>query len=149
VATSSLCRGDSFAYDWNDDGTIEATFEPTADECEMYEIVNRTRASHDAEGTPECHEPLSYSVEWSAHARNHSKKMSDQGGLFHADSPRSQNCAYGCGPQCEVDLYMNGANEGHCPPLSTHCNIMRCGTSAIGIGYWPMNGGTWNTQNIF
>ncbi|HEY3449624.1 MAG TPA: hypothetical protein VGK67_24940 [Myxococcales bacterium] len=149
VATSSLCKGGAFAYDWNDDGTAEPSFEPTADECEMYEVVNRTRASHDPEGTPECHEPLRFSVEWSAHGRNHSKKMSDRGGLFHDDYPMAQNCAYGCGPACEMNMYMTGANEGHCSPLSHHCNIMRCGTSAIGIGYWPMNGGNWNTQNIF
>jgi len=149
VATTSLCKGGAFSYDWNDDGTAEASFDPTADECEMYELVNRTRASHDPEGTPECHEPLNYSLEWSAHARNHSKKMSDQGSLFHADYPMSQNCAYGCGPACEMNMYMTGANEGHCDPLSHHCNIMRCGISNAGIGYWPMNGGNWNTQNFF
>lgn len=149
VPTADLCKGSDFSYDWNDDGTAEPRFDPTADECEMYEIFNRTRASHDAEGTPECHVPLQYSVEWSAHARNHSKKMADQGSLFHADYPMSQNCAYGCGPDCEMNMYMTGANEGHCPPLSHHCNIMRCGTSSVGIGYWPMNGGNWNTQNIF
>jgi hypothetical protein len=76
----------------------------------MSALVNRTRASHGPEGTPE---------------------------------------SYGCGPDCEMSLYMTGANEGHCSPLSHHCNIMRCGTSHAGIGYWPMNGGNWNTQNFF
>lgn len=147
--TSSLCKGGAFLYDWNDDGVAEPTLEPTSDECEMFELVNRTRASHDPGGAFECHTPLRYSVEWSAHARNHSKKMDEAGGLFHADYTGAQNCAFGCGPACEMDLYMTAPGEDHCPTLSHHCNIMRCGPTAIGVGYWPMNGGTWNTQNIF
>jgi len=149
VATSSLCAGGPLIYDWNGDGVPETTFVPTADECTMYELINRTRAGHDAQGSPECHQPLRYSLEWSAHARNHSKQMSDQGGLFHADYPMAQNCAYGCGPTCEMSLYMTGANEGHCPPLSHHCNIMSCDSANVGVGYWPVTSGSWNTQNFY
>ncbi len=68
-----------------------------------------------------------------------------QGGLFHADFPWGQNCAHGCDPPCEINLYMNGSNEPPCPDLSHHCNIMRCGFSSIGIGYED----TWNTQNFY
>jgi hypothetical protein len=148
VPTATLCRGGAIDFDVDGDGTNETRFDPTALECEMYELVNRTRAGHDAEGTPECHHPLAYDVEWSAHARNHSKQMSDRGDLFHDDYPSGQNCAYGCGPACEMNMYMTGAGEDHCPPLSHHCNIMRCGFSAIGIGYWPPEDGTYNTQNF-
>jgi len=130
------------------DTTNETRFDPSALECEMYELINSTRASHDAEGTPECHTPLAYSVEWSAHGRNHAKQMSDRGGLFHEDFPYGQNCAYGCDPSCEMDMYMNGSGEDHCPPLSHHCNIMRCEFSGVGIGYWTPEDGTWNTQNF-
>jgi len=65
--------------------------------------------------------------------------------LFHADFPWGQNCAHGCDPPCEINLYMNGSNEPPCPDLSHHCNIMRCGFSSIGIGYED----TWNTQNFY
>jgi hypothetical protein len=145
VPTTLVCRGGAIDYDVNDDGVNETSFEPTADECEMLELINRTRAEHDDEGTNECHTPLAYNVEWSAHARNHSQKMVDQGGLFHADYPSGQNCAYGCDPTCEMDMYMNGADEPHCDELSHHCNIMRCSFSQVGVGY---AGGTWNTQNF-
>jgi hypothetical protein len=132
--------------DVDEDGTVDSWFEPTPDECLMFELVNHTRASHDAESTEECHHPLAYSVEWSAHGRNHSKRMRDQGGLFHADYPGGQNCAYGCDMACLLDLYMTGPNEGHCPVLSHHCNIMRCGFSFLGVGNWE---GAWNTQNFY
>ncbi len=92
--------------------------------------------------------PLTYSVEWSAHGRNHSMQMEARGALFHGDYPFGQNCAYGCAAACEMDMYMNGTGEGHCPPLSHHCNIMNCSFSGVGVGYWPTSGGTWNTQNF-
>jgi len=145
VPTSQVCVGGPIDYDIDVDGTNDAWFEPIDWECEMFELVNLTRATHDPEGTPECHHPLGWSVEWAAHGRNHSVQMERQDDLFHADYPYAQNCAYGCGPACEMDMYMNGANEGHCPPLSHHCNIMRCDTHMIGIGY----SGTFNTQNIY
>ena len=144
VPVADVCIGGTINYDYNNDGTTDTWFDPIATECEMYELINRIRASHDDEGTPECHKPLMWNVEWSAHGRNHSIQMRDQGGLFHADYPYGQNCAYGCGPECEMDMYMNGANEGHCPPLSHHCNIMSCNFSQVGVGYDE----TWNTQNF-
>ena len=148
VPTREVCRGGPIDYDVDGDGTRETFFEPTALECEMYELINYVRATHDPEGTPECHEPLAYDVEWSAHARNHSKQMHDRGSLFHDDYPRGQNCAYGCDPECEMEMYMNAPGEDHCPPLSHHCNIMRCTFSAVGVGYWTPDRGTWNTQNF-
>jgi len=144
VPTSQICVGGSIDYDVDGDGVNETHFEPNADECEMYEIVNYTRATHDDEGTPECHKPLGWNVLWAAHGRNHSYQMQSQGGLFHDDFPSGQNCAYGCDAACEINMYMNGSGEGHCPPLSHHCNIMRCSFSQIGIG----TVGTWNTQNF-
>jgi hypothetical protein len=149
VSTSDVCKGGPIDYDVDGDGTNEKTFEPSGIECEMYELVNLTRATHDDEGAPECHTPLGYSLEWSAHGRNHSKKMNDRGGLFHEDYPWGQNCAYGCDPACEMSMYMTGQSEPHCPDLSHHCNIMRCGFSYVGIGYWPPDTGTWNTQNFY
>jgi hypothetical protein len=148
VPTSQVCRGGAIDFDVDGDGTNETTFEPSALECQMYELLNSTRAAHDAEGTPECHKPLLYNVEWSAHARNHAKQMSDRGDLFHADYPSGQNCAYGCGPECEMGMYMTGSGEGHCPPLSHHCNIMHCGFTQLGVGYWTPEAGTFNTQNF-
>ncbi|HOX47208.1 MAG TPA: hypothetical protein PK668_26675 [Myxococcota bacterium] len=145
VPTSQICVGGAIDYDIDVDGVNDTWFEPNEYECLQFELVNLTRATHDPEGTDECHHPLGWSVEWAAHGRNHSVQMERQGQLFHADYPYCQNCAYGCDPACEMDMYMTGANEGHCPPLSHHCNIMRCGTSQIGIGY----SGTFNTQNIF
>lgn len=144
VPVRQVCVGGSINYDVDNDGTPETWFEPSDAECEMYELVNRTRATHDDEGTPECHTPLMWNVLWAAHARNHSIQMRQRDGLFHEDFPSGQNCAYGCDPACEMDMYMNGTNEGHCPPLSHHCNIMRCSFSQIGIGYAD----TWNTQNF-
>lgn len=148
VPTSTVCTGGAIDYDVDGDGTNETRFDPSALECLMYELVNLTRATHDDEGTPECHTPLAYSVEWSAHGRNHSKQMHDRGGLFHEDYPWGQNCAYGCDPACEMNMYMTGPGEPHCDALSHHCNIMRCGFSAIGVGYWPPEDGTYNTQNF-
>jgi uncharacterized protein YkwD len=144
VPTTTFCKGGAIDFDYNNDGTNETSFEPNADECAMYETVNRVRAMHDAEGTPECHVPLEYDLEWSAHARSHSLLMEAQGSLFHADYPSGQNCAYGCDSLCEIDMYMNGSGEGHCPPLSHHCNIMRCGWTKIGVGTVD----NWNTQNF-
>jgi hypothetical protein len=145
VDTDTVCVGGPINYDYDNDGTTDTWFEPSAWECWMYELVNYTRATHDDEGSPECHTPLMWDVEWAAHGRNHSHQMEDQGGLFHADFPSGQNCAYGCDPPCEMDMYMTGPNEPHCPDLSHHCNIMRCSFSHIGIGYV----GTWNTQNFY
>jgi hypothetical protein len=136
--------GGSINYDFDDDGQVDDWFEPNEWECWMYELVNLTRATHDDEDTPECHKPLNWSVEWSAHGRNHSIKMKQRDDLFHDDFPMAQNVAHGCDPPCEMDMYMNGWGEGHCPPLSHHCNIMRCSISLIGIGYE----GSWNTQNF-
>ncbi len=144
MPTEQVCVGGPIDYDTDDDGQNDDWFEPSEWEIWMYELVNLTRATHDEEGQPECHKPLNYSVIWSAHARNHSIKMSAQGGLFHADYPMGQNCAHGCDPPCEMTNYMTGADEPHCPDLSHHCNIMRCSFSSIGIGY----DGTWNTQNF-
>ena len=147
IPTKYVCKGSFVNYDVDGDGTNESYFSPTEDECFMFEQINYTRATHDDEGTPECHTPLMYSVEWSAHARNHSKQMFEAGNLFHADYPNGQNCAYGCGVECEMNMYMNGANEPHCGELSHHCNIMRCwGSSYVGIGYYN---GSWNTQNFY
>ncbi|MBI5486633.1 MAG: CAP domain-containing protein [Deltaproteobacteria bacterium] len=148
VPTSTVCTGGAIAYDVDGDGVNETRFDPSAQECRMYELVNLTRATHDDEGTPECHTPLSYSVEWSAHGRNHSRQMYERGGLYHEDYPWGQNCAYGCDPACEIDMYMTGPSEPHCEAISHHCNIMRCGFSAVGIGYWPPEDGTYNTQNF-
>lgn len=146
VPTSQMCTGGPVNYDFNGDGTVETRFDPTPDECLQYELVNLTRATHNDEGSPECHTPLAYNVEWSAHARAHSKAQADQGGLFHADNPGWQNCAHGGTASSQVNMYMHGANENHCPPGSHHCNIMTCGTGNVGIGNWP---GAWNTQNFF
>jgi hypothetical protein len=148
--TLESCMGGAFAWDWNDDGTAETRLDPTDDECWMFEMINYTRATHDPKGAPECHAPLMYSIEWSAHARNHSKKMMDRGSLFHDDIKYSQNCASGCTPDCEMYLYMNGAGEDHCPASTHHCGIMDCGITHVGVGYWPLDGGDyWNTQNFY
>jgi hypothetical protein len=149
VPTWAACRGGAFSWDWNDDGTTETTLEPSANECFMFELINRTRATHDPQGTSECHTPLVYSIEWSAHARNHSKKMLDQGRLFHADFNHSQNCASGCDVECEMYLYMYGAGEDHCPAESHHCGIMECGITHVGVGNFPPEDGTYNTQNFY
>ena len=129
----------------HDDGQVDDWFEPNEWECWMYELVNLTRAAHDDEGAPECHKPLNWDVEWSAHGRNHSIKMKARNDLFHADFPMAQNVAYGCDPPCEMDMYMTGWDEPHCPDLSHHCNILRCSIDSIGIGYE----GNWNTQNFY
>lgn len=144
VPTNQVCVGGPIDYDYDNDGRNDSWFEPNASECEMYELVNRTRATHDNEGTPECHTPLLWNVEWSAHGRNHSIQMQNAGNLYHDDYPSGQNCAYGCGPACEMGMYMTGPGEDHCPPLSHHCNIMNCRFDEIGIGY----SSTWNTQNF-
>ncbi len=144
VATANVCTGGEINYDVDGDGQPEARFEPSADECRMYELVNWTRATHDAEGEPECHTPLAYDLIWSAHARNHSIQMGSGRGLFHEDHPGGQNCNSPGSPESNMQSYMTGRDEGHCPPLSHHCNIMRCRFRAIGIGYY--NG--WNTQNF-
>jgi hypothetical protein len=47
-----------------------------------------------------------------------------------------------------MNMYMTGPSEPHCDVLSHHCNIMRCRFSAVGIGYWPPETGTYNTQNF-
>jgi hypothetical protein len=150
VPTSTICTGGPLSdpIDVTGDGVPDDRFDPSALECRMYELVNYTRATHDNEGTPECHFPLMYNLVWSAHGRNHSFEMYEAGGLFHADYPSGQNCAYGCDPACEMNMYMNGSGEDHCPPLSHHCNIMRCSFGQIGIGYWTPESGTWNTQNF-
>ena len=147
VPTSEVCPGGALAqpYDIDNDGTDETTFYPTDDEKRMYELVNYTRATHDMEDAPECFRPLAYDLTWSAHGRNHSYLMQAQGGLFHADFPFGQNCAWGAGPEREINMYMTGANEPHCPQSSHHCNIMQCRYGAIGVG----TVGTWNTQNFF
>ncbi|PKN24741.1 MAG: hypothetical protein CVU65_10910 [Deltaproteobacteria bacterium HGW-Deltaproteobacteria-22] len=144
VPVELICTGGFINYDFDNDGTVDTWFDPVAVECEMFALINLTRATHDHEGTPECHRPLMYSVEWSAHGRNHSHQMSDQGGLFHADYPSGQNCAYGCDPACEMNMYMTGPSEPHCPDLSHHCNIMRCSFGSVGVG----TVGTFNTQNF-
>ncbi|MBU1221341.1 hypothetical protein KKF34_02555 [Myxococcota bacterium] len=144
VPVDQVCIGGAIDYDFDNDGTNDTWFEPNSDECLQYEILNRTRATHDDEGTPECHKPLMWNVLWAAHGRNHSIRMANQGSLFHDDYPSGQNCAYGCGPDCEMNMYMTGEGEDHCPPLSHHCNIMRCSFTQVGIGY----SGTWNTQNF-
>ena len=150
VPTNTVCTGGPIPtpIDTDGDGTPESTFQPSSLECLMYELVNRTRATHDNEGTPECHNPLLYNREWSAHGRQHSRLMSERGALFHDDFPWGQNCAYGCDPACEMNMYMTYPGEDHCPPLSHHCNIMQCTYSQIGIGYWTPEEGTWNTQNF-
>ena len=145
VATETLCVGGVIDYDVDGDGENENWFEPNELECEIFELLNLTRATHDPEGQPECHHPLMWSVEWAAHGRNHSKLMQERGSLYHDDVPGGQNCAYGCDPACEMDMYMNGPNEPHCPELSHHCNIMRCTFTYVGIGTY---GGSWNTQNF-
>jgi len=147
VSTSQVCKSGAIVYDVDGDGINELLFEPSVDECYMFERINYTRATHDDEGTHECHFPLMYSVEWSAHARNHSKQMYERDDLFHEDFPNGQNCAYGCGVDCEMNMYMTGPSEPHCDELSHHCNIMRCwGGNYVGVGYY---GGTWNTQNFY
>ena len=146
VPTETICKRGAIYHDVDDDGTPETWFEPSEDECEMFELINHTRAIHDPEGTPECHHALMYCVEWSAHGRNHSKKMFEAGHLYHDDVPGGQNCAYGCGPECEMNMYMHGPDEPHCPAMSHHCNIMHCSYSHVGVGYYA---GTWNTQNFY
>ncbi len=145
VPTERVVTAGAIDYDADGDGEVDQWFEPTPDEMRMYELINWTRATHDPEGSPECHQPLLYDRLWSAHARNHSRKMFDAGHLFHEDYPMGQNCAMGCGPDCEMDMYMNWQGEDHCNALSHHCNIMRCSFSRVGVGYWA---GTWNTQNF-
>ncbi|MFH1130767.1 MAG: CAP domain-containing protein [Pseudomonadota bacterium] len=145
VSTNTVCKPGAINYDYDDDGKTDTLFEPTEDECDMFELINFTRATHDDEGTPECHTPLMWNVEWAAHGRNHSKKMHDKGFLFHDDYPSGQNCAYGCGVECEMEMYMTGPGEPHCPEFSHHCNIMFCDFTQVGVGYY---GGTWNTQNF-
>ena len=150
VPTSTVCTGGTLPepIDVNGDGAGETLFDPSPLECQMYELVNYTRASHDPEGSTECHQPLMYNLEWSAHGRNHSFQMSERSGLFHDDYPRGQNCAYGCDPACEMDMYMNWAGEDHCPAYSHHCNIMSCDYGQIGVGYWTPEAGDCNTQNF-
>ena len=148
VPSDQVVVAGAIDYDVDGDGLNETWFEPSDIEIEMFELVNYTRATHDDEGSPECHTPLMYNLIWSAHGRNHSKKMFEADELFHEDYPRGQNCAYGCGPACEMDMYMNGPDEPHCPELSHHCNIMNCNYDEIGIGYWNPDTGTWNTQNF-
>jgi hypothetical protein len=145
VPTAEICRGGEVDFDFDDDGVIDDWFEPNEDECWMYELLNRTRATHDDEGHPECHKPLGYSVKWSARGRRHCHRMQAADDLYHDDYPMGQNIAYGCDPPCEMDLYMNGEDEPHCPDLSHHCNIMRCGYQFVGIGIVD----TWNTQNFY
>ena len=72
-------------------------------------------------------------------------EMYNAGNLFHEDYPMGQNCAYGGDPPTEMNMYMTGPSEPHCPDLSHHCNIMRCSYSQVGIGYYAV---TWNTQNF-
>lgn len=150
VPTAEACFGGPIEYDVDGDGVNETWLEPTPAECEMFELVNYTRATHDMEGTPECAEPLEHDILWSAHARNHSKQMYDAGYLFHEDYAYSQNCAmnWSGSPSGMMDQYMTGPSEPHCPDLSHHCNIMRCGVSRIGVGSWPEDTHTYNTQNI-
>ena len=145
VETSEVCTGGTVNYDYDNDGMAETTFEPSASECKMYELINRTRAEHDPMGAPECHKPLAYNLEWSAHARSHSRKMSNQGGLSHGDLPPGggQNVA-SCTESCAMNLYMTGPNEPHCPQKSHHCNIMRCRFDSVGVG----DSGGLNTQNF-
>ncbi len=146
VPTKQVCPGGALAqpYDVDNDGEDENIFYPTDDDKRMYELLNYTRATHDMKGAPECFRPLAYNLTWSAHGRNHSYKMQAQGGLFHEDFPFGQNCAYGTGPEGEINMYMTGANEPHCPYSSHHCNIMQCRYSSVGIG----TVGTWNMQNF-
>jgi hypothetical protein len=147
VPTSDVCTGGIIDYDYDDDGTNNTWFDPSVEECSMFEAVNRTRATHDHEGQPECHRPLLYDVLWSAHGRHHSQDMADAGSLFHEDYPGGQNCAMGySSAEAAMGGYMTGPSEPHCPDLSHHCNIMRCTFSWIGVGY--ANGYTWNTQNF-
>jgi uncharacterized protein YkwD len=140
--------GGAINYDYDNDGAADTWFEPTAEECLQLELVNVTRATHDVQGAPECHAPLGWSVEWAAHGRNHSIKQAEQGQLFHEDFPYGQNCAMAFSAEQAMDLYMNGANEPHCPELSHHCNIMRCTFSQIGIGMFNSGGYLWQTQNF-
>ncbi len=146
VPTESVCKGGPIDYDVDGDGVNETWFEPTEEECRMFELINHTRATHDPQGHPECHHALMYSAQWSAHGRNHGKKMYERGELYHDDFPNGQNVAYGCDAACEMNLYMNGPNEPHCPDMSHHCNIMNCSFTHVGVGYYA---GTWNTQNFY
>jgi len=155
IPTSTVCKAGTINYDIDGDGKNETTMQPSAQECEMFEKINYLRAVTDDKdkNKNECRSPLKYSLLWSAHGRNHSKKMYEKGGLFHDDFPNGQNVAYGsygCGVDCELDMYMNGKQEPPCPELSHHCNIMRCwGSGFVGIGYWNPENGTYNTQNFY
>ncbi len=152
VPTSSICKGGTINYDIDGDGKNETSMTPSAQECEMFEKINYLRAVTDDKehNKDECRTPLGYSLLWSAHGRNHSKKMFEKHDLFHEDFPNGQNVAYGCGVDCELNMYMNGDKEPPCPQLSHHCNIMRCwGSGFVGIGYWDPETGTFNTQNFY
>lgn len=148
VPTTQVCKGGEINYDVDGDGVKEQFFEPSETECRGYELVNYTRATHDDEGTPESHTPLAYNLIWSAHARNHSKQMSERGSLFHADHNGGQNCASRTTPDRQISMYMTGPSEPHCSELSHHCNIMRPRFRTVGIGNWPIEGTGYNTQNF-
>ena len=149
LPTHAVCVGGIIDFDVDDDGINETWFDPTALECEMFERINYERATHDPEGSPECHHPLRYSIEWSAHGRNHAMHMEQNGGMFHADYPYAQNCAYGGTPEIQMHAYMTYSGEGHCPDTSHHCTVMRCEVNDVGAGYYPVNASTWGVQNYY
>jgi hypothetical protein len=143
VPTAEVCVGGAVDFDWNDDGTNEAMLEPTAAECLVLEIVNRTRATHDPEDTPECHFPLAYDPALAADARRQSKRMSDRGTPFtDPDCPYLQVVATGYPPEGVIDALLDDATYGtHCYDFpSTHCNIVMCEVTSAGPGYWPIEG---------
>jgi hypothetical protein len=119
----------------------------------MFALVNQDRAAKAGEAPgEECATPLSWNESFAARARDHSQKMADQGGLFHADFDSGQNVEMipdGWSMAQGEDLFMNSAGEGPCPAMSHHCNIMRCwGGGEIGIGLVHQGGYVWLTQNF-
>lgn len=124
-----------------------------AEECGMFALVNQDRAQKAGEAPgEECATPLAWNESFAVRARDHSQKMADQGGLFHADFDSGQNVEMipdGWSMAQGEDLFMNSAGEGPCPAYSHHCNIMRCWPGGeIGIGLVHQGGYVWLTQDF-
>jgi len=115
----------------------------------MFRLINITRAENWQEAPEhECPDPLEWDAHWAEVGRQHSQNMADRGGLYHADYPGAQNVARAGSVEQAMDMFMWGRNEPPCPALSHHCNIMRCGWQAVGVGIVESGGQLWFTQNF-
>jgi hypothetical protein len=151
VPTQDVCQAGAIdSFDVDGDGVEETSFQPSLMECLLFELVNRTRANHDDEGHAECHAPLMFDLDWSAHARNHSMLMYEQESVFFDDVPpgnAAQNAGHADdGPQDMMAILMAG---DHCPEQTPHCTLMGCGWANIGVGVYLPDDGPYFTQNFF